>query len=582
MASKHLHDDPAALPLQYLHGLAVLNPDLSVDESHKVLHKRNHDRNTVAVISGGGSGHEVDAGFVGQGMLSAAVAGNVFASPNARQIRRALTLVDNEKGTLVVVKRYTGDVLQFGLAGESVPGNVEFLVVGDDVAVGRKQGAIVGRRGLAGVTLVYKVAGYLAQQGLALDEIRRVASLVASNVGTIGSSLAHCHVPGTETEESTLQSDELEIGTGIHNEPGLLKLRPVPSASELVERMVALLTATDDPDRSFLSFKGDGKDSIVLMINNLGGISELELVALVTPILAAFARRGISVARLLTGTFMSSLDMSGFSITACLLPRDVDSDVILQALDGSTDAPGWRKSSVPLPKPTITPPAAGLAPSPPSGLSAPVPQDFIAAIRSACHRVIAAEPEITRYDVIAGDGDCGLTLTSGAEGVLKAIEDGSIDGGDITNSIKRIGAVIEDRMGGTSGALYAIFFAGLAQELSSQTGQTSPAIWSNALSAAFNKLCQYTSARPPSRTLVDPLAAFTEVLAANPHQLAEAAKSAKDAALNTAKLVASAGRAAYVDQAALQEEDVPDPGAWGLTILFEGIHASVAGSGGAQ
>jgi dihydroxyacetone kinase len=160
---------------------------------------------------------------VGSNSLTAAVGGNVFASPNSRQVRRALELVKNDKGTLVVVKRYTGDVLNFGLAGESAQDNVRFLVVGDDVAVGRTQGSIVGRRGLAGTTLVYKVAGWAAAQGANVDEVKRLASLVADNVGSIGSSFAHCHVPGTKKEPSHLAEGEMEVGMGIHNENGIKK-----------------------------------------------------------------------------------------------------------------------------------------------------------------------------------------------------------------------------------------------------------------------------------------------------------------------------------------------------------------------
>ncbi|KAG8902809.1 Dihydroxyacetone kinase 2, partial [Tulasnella sp. 408] len=214
---KHLTNDPATLVVDSLKGLCLLNPHVCVDEKYKVLYKRSPPQDQVSLISGGGSGHEpAHAGFVGDGMLSAAVCGNIFASPNAAQIRRAIELVGNPKGTLIVVKNYTGDALNFGLASEQYKaaggkGDVRVLIVGDDVAVGRTQGGLVGRRGLAGTILVYKIASALSRSGASLDEVEAVGKQVAENIGTIGVGLEHCHVPGTEEAESHLGADEIEL-----------------------------------------------------------------------------------------------------------------------------------------------------------------------------------------------------------------------------------------------------------------------------------------------------------------------------------------------------------------------------------
>lgn len=463
------------------------------------------------------------------------------------------------------MKRYTGDVLHFGMAQSGAhDDNAEFLIVGDDVAVGRTQGSIVGRRGLAGTTLVYKVAGYAAAQGADLAEVKRLAELVAENCGTIGSSFAHCHVPGTAKGESALADGEVEIGMGIHNEPGFSKVKQ-QTKDQLIDSMVELITSTTDKERSFVSWKGKG-DQAVLMLNNLGGLSELELVGLLPNIFAAFAKRNIEIVRLFVGTFMSSLDMPGFSITALRLP-ETDVDTILKGIDVPSSAPGWRPASKPVSQPQATPqPKNDDKKAKPSGLTAP--KAFTAAIEQGCKNVIAAEPDITRYDVIAGDGDCGLTLKAGGEAVLKGISSGVITSDDVVNSIRAVSEIVERDMGGTSGALYAIFFSGLAKALDGQTGEITPQAWAEAAKKAVDVLFTYTSARPPSRTLVDPLVAFVDAL---PQGLDAAAKQAKDAALNTAKLAAGAGRAAYVDQETLKKEDVPDPGAWGLALLFEGF-----------
>lgn len=466
--------------------------------------------------------------------------------------------------TLVIVKRYTGDVLHFGMAGESAASNVEFLVVGDDVAVPRSQGELVGRRGLAGTTLVYKVAGHLAAQGASLADVKKLAQTVADNVATIGASFAHCHVPGTKPDSSEkMAMGEFELGMGIHNEPGL-KRYPQQKKKELIDNMVKLLTDTGDKERAFVPWqKGD---EAVVMLNNLGGMSELELVGLVPFVLASVEAAGIKAVRLFVGTFMTSLDMPGFSIT--LLRLAEAKDQILAGVDADSSAPGWKKPTVPRTKPGLTPESAGAEQRPASNLKAGA--GFIPAIERACQAVIEAEPEITRLDTIAGDGDCGLTLKAGAEAILRDIKSGKVSPDDVVNSVRTVSDTIERDMGGTSGALYAIFFSALAKALDSGDGQVSAKQWADAANKATDTLLGYTKARPPSRTLVDPLVAFTEALNSG-KGATDAAKGAKDAAENTKNLAATSGRAAYVDQEQLKKENVPDPGAYGLALIFEGL-----------
>ena len=207
-------------------------------------------------------------------------------------------------------RNYTGDVLNFGLAKEQYAAlrpdkadKVKFITVGDDVAVTRSQGKIVGRRGLAGTVLVYKIAGALAQKGLSLDEIYNVSQYAANRVASIGVGLEHCHVPGTAATTSHLSADEIEIGMGIHNEPGNRRVKPVPPLNELIPQLVENLISTSDPDRSFVPFTGNG-DRVVVMVNNLGGTSELELGAIGNEVKKTLAERNIKVERLFAGTFM--------------------------------------------------------------------------------------------------------------------------------------------------------------------------------------------------------------------------------------------------------------------------------------
>lgn len=463
------------------------------------------------------------------------------------------------------MKRYTGDVLHFGMAGESAASNVEFLVVGDDVAVPRSQGELVGRRGLAGTTLVYKVAGHAAARGGSLADVKQLAQTVADSVVTIGASFAHCHVPGTKPDSSEkMAMGEFELGMGIHNEPGLKRF-PQQKKKELIDHMVKLLTDTEDKERAFVPWKKG--DEAVVMLNNLGGMSELELVGLVPFVLDAVQGAGVKAVRLFVGTFMTSLDMPGFSIT--LLRLSDAKEAILAGVDAESSAPGWKRPTVPSTKPQLTPKSAGAAERPASHLKAG--SGFIPAIERACNAVIKAEPEITRFDTVAGDGDCGLTLKAGAEAVLRAIKDGKVKPDDVVNSVRTVADTIERDMGGTSGALYAIFFSALAKALDGDgDGEVSARQWADAAAKARDTLLGYTKARPPSRTLVDPLVAFTDALGGGA-SAGDAAHKARAAADNTKTLAATSGRAAYVDQEQLKRENVPDPGAYGLALIFEGL-----------
>ncbi|KAH7890741.1 Dak1 domain-containing protein [Phlebopus sp. FC_14] len=588
--SKHFLNTAPSLVVDSLQGLCVLNPHLVLDTANKVVYLAEQDRTKVALLCGGGSGHEPShSGFVGHGILTAAVCGTVFASPSSSQVRRAIDLLNNDKGTIIIVKNYTGDVLNFGLAKEQYSAihpdkstRVRFIIVGDDVSVGRAQGNIVGRRGLAGVCLVYKIAGALAARGGSLDEVFDVAAYVSSRLGTVGVGLEHCHVPGTAIPDTHLGIDEIEIGLGIHNERGHRRDSPVPPLNELIPKLLSMITSTNDPDRSFVPFENNGTDRVVLLVNNLGGLSELELGAVVSEAKHTLDGKGITVMRVLAGTFMTSLNMPGFSLTLLLLPsaetsNNSSAEFLLSLLDHPTSAPGWKWSPKSPPLSTsqiISPSISPSANVPPATsqkftLKAPDPASFNTSIERACKALIAAEPEITKMDSIAGDGDCGLTLKDGASGVLKALEDGTVSGEDVVDSVITISKVAEEAMGGTSGALYSIFFASLAQAL----GQTSCAtttseVWSTALSSALARLYTYTRARPPSRTLVDPLSAFVGAIHTG---IENAAKAASDAAEGTRNVEAKAGRSAYVDSERLKAEKIPDPGAWGVKVIIEAL-----------
>lgn len=411
-----------------------------------------------------------------------------------------------------------------------------------------------------------------------MDDVYTLASWVASRLATIGVSLGHTHVPGTKSPQTDIPTSEIEIGMGIHNESGYRRLSPIPQLSELVPQLLGLIMSTSDPARSFVSFKG--QDNVVLMVNNLGGVSELELGAIAAQVTSDLDTRGVVVSRILCGTYMTSLDMPGFSVTLLLLPSKDDAggpstDFVLSLLDDQPKVPGWKWNA-------RCPPIHDLGSHidngvvinriPPGAVKFANREDVRWRIKKVANALISAEPEITRMDTIAGDGDCGLTLKAGAEALLRKIDSGDIPTDDVILVMIYISKTAEEAMGGTSGALYSIFFSALAQGIQEcgKGGEMTHERWSQALVVARDKLYTYTRARPPSRTLVDPLAAFIHAYNSQGDYPASV-KAAADAAEMTMDLDAKAGRSAYVDNAKLKRKRIPDPGAWGVKVILENL-----------
>ncbi|KAL1862961.1 hypothetical protein VTK73DRAFT_6572 [Phialemonium thermophilum] len=600
MSAKHFINDPTLLVNSALHAVTLTNPGVALDAKNKIIYRRpgqhQNQQQKVSLISGGGSGHEPSfAAMVGPGLLSASVAGTIFASPSAEQVRIAIMgRVDNADpadarsssstdggGVLVIVMNYTGDVLNFGVAVEKaraagVP--VEMVVVGDDVGVGRARAGKVGRRGIAGTVLVHKIAGALASRGAPLSDVARVARLVAANLVSVGASLEHVHVPGRDASAATeqqLQLGEVELGMGIHNEPGSGRERA--ELPGLVSKMLAQLLDQNDKDRAFLNVNSN---EVVLLINNLGGVSVLEMGGITAEVVAQLEKNyKIRPVRILSGTYMTSLNGLGFSITLLnVVNTDIGGPSMIELLDDVAEATGW---SAPISKSTWeaknTAMREGQASSsdkiPPSGLTVDA-KTAQAALAAGLQSVIAVEPEVTRFDTVVGDGDCGIGLKRGAEAILQHLAEHPLTG-DVVVDVASIVPVVERTMDGTSGALYAIFLHALVHALRGQAGSgdkqtpATPQTWAAALRQSLDALAAYTPARPGDRTLVDALHPFVETLESPGADLRAAAEAAKAGADGTRGMRASLGRTVYVGGSGF--EQVPDPGAWGLASFFLGL-----------
>lgn len=328
---KKFINDPSMVEEQMIQGMVKAHPQhLRKLDCGNVVVRATKKEGKVAIISGGGSGHEpAHGGYVGRGMLDAAVAGAVFTSPTPDQIYEAIKAVATDAGVLMVVKNYTGDVMNFEMAAEMAADmddiQVRQVVTNDDVAV-KDSLYTVGRRGVAGTVFVHKIAGALAETGADLDQVQAVAQRVIDNVRTMGAAIAPCTVPAAGSPGFTLAENEMEVGIGIHGEPGTHR-ESMGTADEIADMLLEQILG--DLDYS-------GRE-VALMINGAGATPLMELYIINNHVADVLERRGVRVYRTFVGEYMTSLEMQGFSIS--LLRLD---DEMKRLLDAPADTPAWR------------------------------------------------------------------------------------------------------------------------------------------------------------------------------------------------------------------------------------------------
>jgi phosphoenolpyruvate---glycerone phosphotransferase subunit DhaK len=326
---KKLINSPADVVAEALLGIDAAHPELRVDHEHRVIYRADAPRpGKVGLISGGGSGHEpLHGGFVGLGMLDAACAGEIFTSPVPDQMVAATEAVNAGAGVLHIVKNYTGDVMNFEMAAE-MAGDVEVVsvVTDDDVAVTDSL-YTTGRRGVGVTVLVEKIAGAAAEEGRSLAEVADLARRVNGAGRSMGMALTSCTVPAAGAPTFDLPEDEMEVGIGIHGEPGRRRV-PVGTAAEIADMLVAPIL--DDADFT-------GGDGVLAFVNGLGGTPLIELYVMYREVASILQKSGITVARSLVGNYITSLEMAGCSVT--LLKVD---DELVRLWDAPVRTPGLR------------------------------------------------------------------------------------------------------------------------------------------------------------------------------------------------------------------------------------------------
>jgi ATP-dependent dihydroxyacetone kinase len=505
----------------------------------KVILRTDHkaDRK-VAIVAGGGSGHEpAHAGFVGPGLLTAAVCGEVFSSPSVDAVFAAIMAVTGKAGCLVIFKNYTGDRLNFGLAVErarTLGKKVEVVLVREDIALPD----IPQPRGIAGVMFVEKIAGHYAEKGWPLAKVAAVAQRAADGLVSLGIALSSCTLPGIGREDR-IPEGKAELGLGIHGEPGV----------DLVPFSTAAQAASTVADKLFDTVKKAAK--YALLVNNLGSTTPLEMGLIANEVLKG--RHGKKI-KLVCGpaSLVTSLDMHGFSLS--LLPLTSEFEVALKSPASPLVWPGVKTHAVPK---IIKLPATLKAKAAKSSRN-----DALAAlVNKACAILELAEAPLNELDAKVGDGDTGSTIATAARHVSASL--GKMPLAKQDQFFSAVSEAMTRTMGGSSGVLLAIFFAGAAIASASGKG------WQDALKAGLEKMMGYGGAKPGDRTMVDALVPALDALDKS-GDVAKAAIAARVGANATANMIrARAGRSSYVSADKLR--GINDPGAEAVALLLEGL-----------
>lgn len=542
----------------------------------------------VSVIGGGGSGHyPAFMGLVGSGLLDGAVVGEVFTSPSAEQAYRTGRALEAGVGVLFSYGNYAGDRLNFDMAQERLRAegiDCRTVVITDDIASAAPDDAHL-RRGVAGDLVVYKVAGAAAQIGMSLDEVERLAQLANERTRTIGVAWGGCTLPGASGPLFSVADGLMELGLGIHGEPGV-RAMPSPGPAELATLMV----------ESLLAERPAGSQRAAVLLNGLGGVKYEELFGLWGRIHPLLVHVGVDLVAPEVGELVTSLDMRGCSLTVSWLDRELE-DLWL----APCDTPAFRRTQRDqlrdgrnvLPVATAAPITAAATrhadvvsarSAIPASARRPAELDDVVqtaqdALEAMLVAIRLAEAELGRLDAVAGDGDHGSGMVRGLTAAVAAAREAAGSGQGLGSVLRHAGAAWADYAGGTSGALWGLLLAELGTQVG-DTVQPDPPSVAAAIRHATAAIAERGGARPGDKTLLDALGPFAEVLskgASDGLPLAPAwqaaASAAAQAARETAGLAARIGRARALGARGVGS---PDPGAISLSLCIDAVGTVLA------
>ncbi|MDD1781441.1 dihydroxyacetone kinase subunit DhaK [Enterovibrio sp. ZSDZ35] len=509
------------------------------EQNIKVVVRTDWDKSKVAILSGGGAGHEpAHVGFVGKGMLTAAIAGDVFASPSVEAVLQAIVAVTGEHGCLLIVKNYTGDRLNFGLAAEKARAmgyKVEMLIVGDDISLPDE----ANPRGIAGTLFVHKLAGHLSEQGKSLEEIAAITRSASERIYSIGLALTSCALPYDETGELSYAP---ELGMGIHGEPGFEKV-DISHADDAVAILLEKLTP----------YTKDSTSRFAILINNLGSTTELELQIITQKLLKSSLKSQIEIV-LGPGAFMTSLNMYGISLS--LIELD---DTIREALLSDVEPTAW-------PTPGVLGTFDRLPIQNLSNHSMFTPEQnpkVESLIVAICQALINEESYLNGLDEKVGDGDTGTTFAQAARAILSKLQSEGMPLNSTEKLFQCIGQELSTVMGGSSGVLLSIFFTAAG------SAKASTSSLATSLLEGIAKVQEYGGAKLNDRTMLDAAIPAINALSKTEDTVFASIAAQAGAEATTQMSKARAGRSSYLREDSLIGNI--DPGAAAIAKVFHAI-----------
>ncbi|AIW86640.1 dihydroxyacetone kinase subunit DhaK [Bacillus mycoides] len=581
---KKIINKPETLVMEMCNGMVMAHPELELLKKYKVIKKKEMNENKVTLISGGGSGHEpAHAGLVGKGMLDAAVCGDVFASPSQIQVYQAIKETASKKGTLLIIKNYSGDIMNFKNGAHLATEDgieVDYVKVDDDIAV-EDSLYTVGRRGVAGVILVHKIAGAAAEAGMDLGAVKVIAEKAAANVRTIGLALTSCTVPASGSPTFTLAEDEMEYGVGIHGEPGIKREKTL-SADELANRM------TNDLIKD-LGVK-DGEE-IALLVNGFGGTPLQELYLFNNAVTRELAARNIKINRVFVGNYMTSIDMAGMSLTVMKLDDELKTLLSKECntpafkVDGPVESVEYVNVLEDVEEKEVSFEIETAEEHAVIKDNVITLNNMIYLVDKMSDIIIKNEVPFCELDTHAGDGDFGMSVAKGFK-QLKREWHSIVDQENVTigSFLDGCSMIIMEHCGGASGPIWGGAFRA-ASKAAGEKRELTAKEFAEILQAALQGIQSIgersfgRGAVVGDKTLVDALAPCVDswlASASNEVDVKTAFEKGAEAAVKgaeyTKEIVARMGRAGTVGERSL---GYPDAGAHALGVIFTEIAGSL-------
>ena len=572
---KKIINRPETVVTEMCKGLVLTNPDLEFVKKYKVIRKKNLDKNKVSLISGGGSGHEpAHAGFVGKGMLDAAVCGDVFASPSQIQVYQAIKETAGDKGTLLIIKNYSGDMMNFKNAAHLAEEDgiqVDYVKVDDDIAV-KDSLYTVGRRGVAGTVLVHKIAGAAAEKGGSLKEVKAAAENAISNVRSIGFALSSCTVPAKGTPTFELKENEMEYGVGIHGEPGIQR-ENIPSADELAKRMTDALAEELNVTQG---------EEVTVLVNGFGSTPLQELYLFNYAVAKVLHEKNICIYRSFAGNYMTSIDMLGASLTFMKMNAELK-----ELLDQESEAPAFSvKGHVPeivLEEEIRECKEEDLTEESYKACAEVrnekiTLENIVYMVETMSHCIIKNEIPFCELDSHAGDGDFGMSVAKGFRQLKKEWKELTKEHtSSIGEFLQACSMVIMEHCGGASGPIWGSAFRAAGKKADGKTELTifEFADMMQEAVTGIQKTGEYSFGRGAvvgDKTLIDALVPCADTWTACAdkketfeHAFTKAAQAAVQGAKDTEAIAARMGRAGTVGDRSI---GYPDAGAYALGVIF--------------